>query len=230
MTILITAGPTVEDIDPVRFISNRSSGKLGFEVAATAKAANYRAILIYGPVAESLHARITGLGASVKSVPVRSAADMLRAVNAHLPQADAVIMTAAVADFAPVKFAEVKIKKATHGLVLRLNPTVDIARELGRRKGRRKRPVLIGFALETGTGRTSAQRRATQKSEALRKLREKNLDVIVLNSPKTMAADAGDFHVLFRDGTELDCSGMSKRRFARVLVALASSQCRNMTD
>ena len=221
MTILITAGPTVEDIDPVRFISNRSSGKLGFEAAAAAKAAGCRAILIYGPVAGSLCARIAGLGVGVKSVAVRSAAEMLRAVNAHLPKADAVIMTAAVADFTPAKFAKVKIKKATHGLILRLKPTVDIARELGRRKGRRKRPVLIGFALETGTGRTSAQRRATQRSEALRKLREKNLDAIVLNSPKTMAAETGDFQVLFRDGTGLDCRGMSKRRFGRVLIEVA---------
>ena len=232
-TILVTAGPTVEDIDPVRFISNRSSGKLGVEVAAAGVRAGLRVILIHGPVAENVLKRIRQLGRAVSAVAVRSAADMHRAVKSNLARADAVIMTAAVADFTPAVVSATKLKKAQPPpkarskvraeTVLKLKPTVDILAEVGGKKGTRARPLLIGFALETGTGRTDSERRIAQTSEAIRKLCDKNLDAIVLDSPSAMAADSGDFKILFRDGTRRDCSGMSKRALARVLIKFATT-------
>ena len=228
---LITAGPTVEDIDPVRFISNRASGKLGVELAAAALKGGHRATLVHGPVGDLVGAAIAKLARSsrVTVVPVRSAAQMYGAVIAHLRGADIVIMSAAVADFAPVNFSVSKLKKAKQGLVLKLKPTVDILRDVGRRKGKRATPFLIGFALETGTGGTSKQRRASQTSEALRKLHEKNCDLIVLDSPKAMGASDGDFRVLSRNGSEWDCSGMTKTALARNLVKLAAGAIRQKT-
>ncbi len=225
MNILITAGPTIEDIDPVRFISNRASGKLGVELAAAALKAGHRATLVHGPVGDTVNAAIAKLARNKRAtiVPVRSAAEMHRAVMAHLRGADGVIMSAAVADFTPASFSVSKLKKAKQGLILTLKPTVDILRDVGRRKGKRSTPVLIGFALETGTGRTSQQRRASQTSEALRKLRDKNCDAIVLDSPKAMGASDGDFRILFRDGSELDCTGMSKMALAGELVKLVAA-------
>ena len=123
MNLLITAGPTVEDIDPVRFISNRSSGKSsGVEIAAAAALAGCNVVLVHGPVGDNVAGRISRLNARVKAIPVRSAADMLHAVNAQYSRAHAVILSAAVADFTPAKFSADKIKKASQGLLLRLNP------------------------------------------------------------------------------------------------------------
>ncbi|MCW8134004.1 MAG: hypothetical protein KIS92_26900, partial [Planctomycetota bacterium] len=124
-------------------------------------------------------------------------AEMHRAVLAALPAADVVLMNAAVADFTPAKVSAIKIKKAQAGLAIRLKPTVDILKDLGRRKRARKKPlVLIGFALETGSGRTEAARLRARVKEARRKLESKNLDAIVLDSPAAMGADRAVFHVL----------------------------------
>jgi phosphopantothenoylcysteine decarboxylase/phosphopantothenate--cysteine ligase len=225
LRILVTAGPTVEDIDPVRFISNRSSGKLGVAVAAAMLKAGHRAVLVHGPVGETVLNAVRRLGrkrtATVMSV--RSAAEMHRAVVTQSRRADAIIMTAAVADFTPAVLSSSKLKKAKSGVVLRLKPTADILGDLGRRKGRRDKPILIGFALETGTGRTPSQRAQSQLAEAQRKLREKNLDAIVLDSPKTMGADDGDFRILFRDNPGLDCSGMTKPQLAKLLVEVVDT-------
>lgn len=220
LTFLITAGPTVEDIDPVRFISNRATGKLGVAVARAAHAGGHRAILIHGPISETVLKALPRSG--VSAVAVRSAAQMLRAVMKFIAKADVVIMNAAVADFTPAAISGVKLKKKTSGLVLRLKPTVDILKQLGGRKKSGGDFALIGFALETGSGSTAAQRRAARTGEARRKLREKNLDAIVLDTPHAMGSDVSNFTVLARDGSVRAIRRVSKAEFAKVLVRLGA--------
>jgi phosphopantothenoylcysteine decarboxylase/phosphopantothenate--cysteine ligase len=162
--ILVTAGPTFEAIDPVRFVGNRSSGKMGFAIANAAAQRGADVTLIAGPVVcETPH--------NVKRIDVESAEEMLTAVLAHTKKTDAVIMAAAVADFTPVHPAKHKIKKQSYGetLELTLKATPDILATLGTKK---RKTVLVGFALETKDGLVGAKD----------KLRNKNLDLIILNS------------------------------------------------
>jgi phosphopantothenoylcysteine decarboxylase / phosphopantothenate---cysteine ligase len=160
-TFLITAGPTQEPIDPVRFITNRSSGKMGYALAAEAASRGARVILVSGPV----HLAVP---AGVERVPVKSAAQMKDAVMAHLEQASIILKAAAVADYRPADEAAQKIKKTSTKLSLDLEPTSDILMELGRVKGDR---LLIGFAAET----------QNLAAEARRKLESKNCDMVVGN-------------------------------------------------
>ncbi len=164
--ILVTAGPTYEPIDPVRFIGNRSSGKMGFAIANAAAQRGADVTLISGPVA-------LGTPKNVSRVDVETAEQMLNAVTKHAKKCDAIIMSAAVADYAPKKPASNKIKKneSTHGLTLELQPTSDILRGLGAKKDS---TVLVGFALET----------QDEVKNAKEKLQKKNLDFIVLNSTR----------------------------------------------
>ena len=160
-TILITAGPTQEPIDPVRFISNRSSGKMGYALAEAAVERGARVILVSGPVA-------LDPPRGVQIVRVRSAAEMRDAVFAHLEPATMIIKCAAVADYRPADPAAKKIKKNAAPVSLALSPVPDILAELGRTRGER---LLIGFAAETDNLR----------EYALGKLREKNCDMVVAN-------------------------------------------------
>ena len=162
--ILITAGPTFEAIDPVRFVGNRSSGKMGFAIASAAAQRGAEVALITGPV-------VRETPRNVKRIDVESAQEMLTAVLAHTKKTDAVIMSAAVADFTPIHPAKHKIKKqpGSETLKLTLKATPDILAILGKRK---RKMMLVGFALETKDGLTGAKN----------KLRKKNLDLIVLNS------------------------------------------------
>ena len=170
--VLVTAGPTYEDIDPVRYIGNRSSGKMGYAVAAEAARRGARVLLISGP---------THLPApsGVELIPVRSAADMHAAVQQHAAASDIVVMAAAVADYTPERTAPGKIEKSDGPLDLRLVRTPDILAELGRMRGAAAKPVLVGFAAESGDpverGRT--------------KLTRKHVDFIVAND--ITRADAG---------------------------------------
>ncbi len=220
LTLLITAGPTVEDIDPVRFVSNRATGKLGVAVARAAAGRGHRAILIHGPIGDSV-LKALSQAKGVTAIAVRSAADMHAAVMKNISEADAVVMSAAVADFTPADVSGVKLKKASSGLVLRLKPTIDILKALGQKKSGGGKFALIGFALETGSGKTAAQRKAARVSEATRKLRDKNLDAIVLDTPHAMGAEASDFTVISRDESVRQFRAMKKAEFAKVLVALA---------
>ncbi|MGD0036110.1 MAG: bifunctional phosphopantothenoylcysteine decarboxylase/phosphopantothenate--cysteine ligase CoaBC [Bacteroidota bacterium] len=162
--ILVTAGPTFEAIDPVRFVGNRSSGKMGFAIASAAAQRGAKVTLVTGPV-------VCETPRNVKRIDVESAREMLTAVLAHTKKTDAVIMSAAVADFTPIHPAKHKIKKqpGSEILELKLKATQDILAMLGKRK---RKMVLVGFALETKDGLTGAKN----------KLRKKNLDLIVLNS------------------------------------------------
>jgi phosphopantothenoylcysteine decarboxylase/phosphopantothenate--cysteine ligase len=171
--VLITAGPTYEAIDPVRFIGNHSSGRMGYSLARVFAAQGARVDLVSGPVGEkALHPHIT-------VYPVVSSSEMFEQAKALFPGSDLSVFAAAVADFTPVEPKAVKIKRTGQMQVLDLKPTIDIAAALGgiRRPGQ----VLIGFALETDEGEESA----------IRKMKSKNLDMIVLNSLKNKGSGFG---------------------------------------
>ena len=165
--ILVTAGPTYEPIDPVRFIGNRSSGKMGFAIANAAAQRGASVALITGPVTLTTPK-------NVSRIDVETAEQMREAVMIQAKKCDAVIMAAAIADYTPKKPLANKIKKeesATAGMTLELKPTIDILRDLGSKKNG---TVLIGFALET----------QNELANAKEKLRKKNLDLVVLNSTR----------------------------------------------
>lgn len=165
-TFVVSAGPTYEDIDPVRFIGNRSSGRMGYAIAAEAARRGAQVILVTGP------SRLDA-PAGVRVEHVRSAAEMFRAVRAHaLAGTDAVIMAAAVADYTPEAGATTsKIEKGDDPLLLRLVRTPDILAELGRARGGAPLPILVGFAAETGDPRGRARQKLTSKQ----------LDLIIAN-------------------------------------------------
>jgi len=160
-TVLITAGPTQEPLDPVRYLSNRSSGKMGYALAEAAVARGARVILVSGPV--SLAAP-----ADVELIPVRTAVEMRKAVLDHLEQATIIIKAAAVADYHRANPPQQKVKKTAARMSLELDPTPDILAEAGRKKGDR---LLVGFAAET----------QNLIEEARRKLQSKNCDMVVAN-------------------------------------------------
>jgi len=160
-TILITAGPTQEPLDPVRYLSNRSSGKMGYALAEAAAARGARVILVSGPV-------MLAAPGSVELISVRTAVEMRQAVMDHVEQATMIIKAAAVADYQRTNPPQQKVKKTAARLLLELDPTPDILAEAGRKKGDR---LLVGFAAET----------ENLIEEARRKLKSKNCDMVVAN-------------------------------------------------
>lgn len=170
--VLITAGPTYEAIDPVRFIGNHSSGKMGFEIAKAAANLGAKVVIISGPTHEKAeHSLIT-------VIPVQSASDMYDAVHNHFNDSDIAILSAAVADYKPKKVSIRKIKKKDSTLQLELEKTKDILASLGKIK---QNKLLVGFALETND----------ELENAIKKLKSKNLDLIVLNSLNDKGAGFG---------------------------------------
>ena len=163
-TVLITAGPTCESFDPARHLSNRSSGKMGFALARSAKRRGARVILISGPTS-------LPVPFGVEMVQVTSALQMHDAVMNNYNSADIVVMSAAVSDYRPEKIMEQKIKKGSHSLSLEIVSNPDILKELGKRKGKANSPLLVGFAAES----------SDHLEEGKRKLKEKKLDLIVVN-------------------------------------------------
>lgn len=183
--ILITAGPTYEKIDPVRFIGNYSSGKMGFALAEECARRGAHVKLVAGPVAIQAHENI-------QRIDVESGEEMYQAAVQHFPDCDAAILCAAVADYRPAEQADKKLKREADDLLLRLVPTRDIAAELGRMKSNEQ--VLVGFALETNDEETNAQK----------KLVKKNLDFIVLNSLQNKGtcfrSDENQITIISRNG------------------------------
>ena len=168
--VLITAGPTYEKIDPVRFIGNYSSGKMGFALAEACAEAGAEVMLVAGPVSLKTN------HSSINRIDVESAEEMYRAVLSEYDRSDIAIMCAAVADYAPETVSDVKLKRTGEDRILRLRPNPDIAAELGRRK--RPGQCLVGFALETND----------EEMNARLKMEKKNLDFIVLNSLRDAGA------------------------------------------
>ena len=204
--ILITAGPTYEKIDAVRFIGNYSSGKMGFALAEECARRGAEVELVCGPVAlQTQHARI-------HRTDVESAAEMYEAATARFPETDAAILCAAVADFTPEKVCTEKMKRETTGeLQLRLLPTRDIAAALGQMKRPEQR--LVGFALET----------TNELVHATDKLQRKGLDFIVLNSLRDkgagFAVDTNKITILSADGKQKDFPLKPKTEVAKDIVA-----------
>ena len=207
--LLITAGTTRERIDPVRFISNRSSGKMGFAVAAAAREAGAEVVLVAGPVALP-----TPVG--VRRIDVESASDMLEAVQREIPGTQVYISTAAVADYRPAKPADRKIKKTESALDLDLERTVDILAAVAARPDR---PFVVGFAAETND----------VEMHARQKLAKKNLDLIAANEvgdDKVFEKDDNALMVLWRNGGRQDLGPGPKARIAHELIDLIARHWR----
>ncbi len=209
--IMITAGPTYEKIDPVRFIGNYSSGKMGFALAEECVRRGAEVTLISGPVNSQLSIPTCQL------IKVESCEQMYNAALAHFPQQDAAILCAAVADFRPDHTAEQKIKREGEDLVIRLKPTHDIAAALGQQK---QQQVLVGFALETNDEEANAQK----------KLQKKNLDFIVLNSLKNKGtcfqSDENQISIISRDGQK-DFERKPKIAVARDIIDELTNRIQN---
>ena len=202
--VLITAGPTVERLDPVRYISNFSSGKMGFALAAECAARGARVSLVAGPVSLGTPA------GPIDRIDVSSAMEMYDAVMAVAGDADVVILCAAVADYRAERVADTKIKRDGTDLTLHLVPNPDIAAAVGRAK--RDGQLLVGFALETDNGLENARG----------KLQRKNLDMIVLNSAceanAGFQADNNTVTIIGRDGSVTPFDNKPKREVAADIV------------
>lgn len=210
--ILVTAGPTYESIDPVRFIGNYSSGKMGFAIAEEAAARGADVTLVAGPVSLDV------TNPAIRRIDVTSARQMLDAVLKAFEACDIAILSAAVADYAPESCSDTKIKREnTDGMTLHLVKNPDIAATLGNVKGDR---VLVGFALETDH----------ERENALGKMRRKNLDMIVLNSLKNPLAgfnkDTNQVTILKADGAEIEYPAKSKRDVASDILDEISNRCK----
>ena len=201
--VLVSAGPTQEPIDPVRFITNHSTGKMGFALAKVARRRGAEVILITGPTRLSLS------GGNVEIFSVRTAEEMRQAVLKHLEKCSVVIKAAAVSDYRPVEVSEHKLKKADLYQTLKLERTKDILEEVGKKKGNR---ILVGFAAETEDLITNARK----------KLVEKNLDLIVAND--VSRADAGfgtetnQVKILYPSGETKDLPLMSKDEVSMAIL------------
>ena len=202
--VMITAGPTYEKLDPVRFIGNYSSGKMGFAIAEEASKRGAEVILVAGPVKEKLYDE------TIKRIDVESAAEMKEVCEKLFPEVDVAIMSAAVADYTPKNTAENKMKRSGDSLVLELVPTTDIAAMLGKMK--RDDQVLVGFALETNDARKNAAG----------KLKRKNLDFIVLNSLEDEGAgfmtDTNKITIIDKENKTEDFPLKTKRKVAADIV------------
>jgi phosphopantothenoylcysteine decarboxylase/phosphopantothenate--cysteine ligase len=212
VTFLITAGPTREPIDPIRYISNRSSGKMGYAIAAAALDAGHDVILISGPV--NLEPPRGG-----KIISVSTSEEMFEAVQRYADESNICVLCAAVADYKPAQVSPIKIKKRAGGLSLELIPTRDILESLGRQRARKF--LLVGFAAETDH----------LEANAAKKLRQKNCDVIVANDAHIgMETDENELLILFRDGERKKISRAPKQFLARELVKIFSnSQQKSLT-
>jgi phosphopantothenoylcysteine decarboxylase/phosphopantothenate--cysteine ligase len=200
MRILVTAGPTCEYLDDVRFLSNPSSGRMGFCVAGAAAQAGHEVILVSGPVS-------LADPPGCRMVRVTSAGEMACECFSHFADCDAVVMTAAVCDYRPKDRLPGKLKKGSAGLVLELERTPDILEELGKRKTTQK---LVGFALEV----QDALENATGK------LARKNLDYIVLNSPETFGSERISCEIIGPQGSAGRFESITKQSLARKIIRL----------
>lgn len=214
MHFLITAGATREYIDPVRFISNASSGKMGYALTRAALKAGYKVTLIS---ASDLQPPI-----GVEFIGIDSAAEMFAAAKKFFAKCDCLIMAAAVADCTPVKRAKVKIKKAKKNLIIRLKPTVDILAWAGKHKKvkskKAKGKIVVGFALEDKNLRQNAER----------KLKEKNLDMIIANTPAAVGADKAKVQIKRPQKKWLILPQADKAKIAIKIIALIEDITRHL--
>ena len=198
MHILITAGGTREYLDPVRFISNASSGRMGYALARAAIRAGHTITLITAPTA-------LGTPPKAKVVNVETSKEMFLAVKTHFAECDCLIMAAAVSDYAPARTSKRKLKKSEADLTIKLKPTRDILAWAGKNK---KSRIVVGFALE--------DEKLLDRAE--QKLTDKNLDMIVANSPSSIGADAATVHIKAVDRGWLTIRDTAKRKIATKII------------
>jgi phosphopantothenoylcysteine decarboxylase/phosphopantothenate--cysteine ligase len=212
---LITAGPTREPIDPVRYVSNRSTGKMGYAIAEAALAEAHEIILISGPV------NLEPPG-NAKVISVSTSDEMFEAVHRYADECDICVLCAAVADYKPANVSSTKIKKHGTKFSLELIPTCDILDSLGHQQDRPF--VLVGFAAETDH----------VEENAAKKLRAKNCDIIVANdvsgADSGMESDANEVIILFRNGESENIFRAPKKIIARELVKIFSNFATKMFD
>lgn len=217
MHLLITAGGTREYIDPVRYITNASSGRMGYALARAAVKAGHKVTLITTPVDQHPPKK-------AKIIKVETTAQMFEAVQQHFSRCDCLIMAAAVADYTPVKKAKSKIKKTNKSLTIKLKPTTDILKWAGKNKKVRnrhkgteaqrhrgkkgKRQIVVGFALED----KALRKRAEQK------LKDKNLDMIVANRPSAIGANESTVHIKTTSSSWTKIENASKTMIARKII------------
>lgn len=214
MKAVVTGGPTREWLDPVRFISNPSTGKMGLELAAACEGRVRETVFIHGPVEAGLVA-----GRSFRCISVDTTSEMLEAVLTELEENMVLIMAAAPADYSPVKKSETKIKKGSNNLTIELEKTPDILKEVAAKKTRSRmaKVITVGFAAETNN----------IEEYALGKLREKSLDMICLNDVSRLgagfASDTNIVTIFARNGEKIELPVMPKREVAaRILDEIES--------
>lgn len=201
MRFLITAGPTREYLDDVRFLSNASSGRMGYAIARAAARAGHTVHLVSGPVTFAAPE-------GVKVTPVVTTEEMYRAAARLFPKVDCLVGAAAPVDFTPARRVRGKQKKSGGALSLRLKPTTDILTVLGRRK---RKQIIIAFAVEV----------QNPIRNALEKMKRKNADAIVLNTPAALGAAKSSVTILTPDGAHVEWRNAGKARIARGVVGLA---------
>ncbi|MDJ0974575.1 MAG: phosphopantothenoylcysteine decarboxylase [Planctomycetota bacterium] len=208
LSVVVTAGPTREHLDDVRFLSNASTGRMGIELARVARARGARVTLVLGPTTLTAPA-------GVEVVPVVSTDDLLRATRAAVKGADLVLFAAAPSDYRPGRRRRGKPAREGGALTLRLEPTPDVAATLGARKGRR---VHVGFALEVTGG----------PARARRKLERKHLDAIVLNSPANFGKGGGAASWIDEGGKRERLPTASKRTLAGAILTRCLALVRSL--
>jgi phosphopantothenoylcysteine decarboxylase/phosphopantothenate--cysteine ligase len=215
MRFLITAGGTREYIDPVRFISNASSGRMGHALALAALKAGHKVTLVTAPASQPVPS-------AAKIIKVETAAQMFEAVRKHFSRCDCLIMAAAVADYTPAYPAKTKIKRTGKPVSIKLKPTVDILKWAGKHKklrrqkteGRRqRRQILVGFALEDRNIRARAEK----------KLKEKNLDMIIANTPAAIGADKSTVQIKICGRKWLGLAQATKTAIAKRIIREAEN-------
>jgi phosphopantothenoylcysteine decarboxylase/phosphopantothenate--cysteine ligase len=207
MHFLITAGGTREYIDPVRFISNASSGKMGFALVHAVLKAGHKVTLI----TTIKNSKLKIQNSKLWIVEVETAEQMFKAVKKHFGRCDCLIMAAAVADYTPIKKSKIKIKKSERDLVIGLKPTVDILRWAG--KSKNKNQIVVGFALEDKNLRGNAEK----------KLKEKNLDMIIANSPAAIGAEESTVQIKRKIGKWIRLLKVDKSTAAQRIIRLISN-------
>ena len=216
MRILITAGGTREYLDPIRFISNASSGRMGYAIARAALKTGHKVTLITAPTS----VRIPD---GVQVVKVETAAQMFEAVTEHFEKCDCLIMAAAVADYTPVKKSKTKVKKSNKDLTITLKPTVDILKWAGKHKKvkssnlchrqvKGKNRIVVGFALEDKNLRQNAEK----------KLKDKNLDMIIANEPEAVGSEKSTIYI--------KVSGRPWLEFAATRKAVTAQRIMNLIE
>jgi phosphopantothenoylcysteine synthetase/decarboxylase len=204
---LITAGGTREYIDPIRFITNASSGKMGYALARAAIKAGHKTTLVTTVKNSELRTQ----NSELKIVEVVSADEMFKAVKKHFKKCDCLIMAAAVSDYTPAEKSKVKIKKSKKDLVIRLKPTVDILQWAGKNKA--KGQIVVGFALEDRNLRKNAEK----------KLKDKNLDMVIVNSPAAIGEEKAAAQIKQKNGKWIKMAPADKNAIGAKIIRLVQN-------